>query len=193
MASCADAEYGERKPTCGKTKGRSTYIKGKIRAQELFSILQSEGTYSVEKPMTVTTHKVEITSETEKRLRILGTSIQKLDRSTSFLVAPQMILYEKRWARIACEMWMDNPPKKTKLKCDESMSIICAGLGQTHKKGTQVKFSMKAPKRLRCPRRYSKRENATLPEAGNTTIQAIQISKLWKYHPSTSIANPSRK
>ena len=50
------------------------------------------------------THRAEIKSESQKRLRILGTSIQKLERSTSFLVAPQVILYEKRWARMACEM-----------------------------------------------------------------------------------------
>ena len=56
------------------------------------------------KTMTVMMHRVEITSESQKRLRILGTSIQKLDRSTSFFVAPHVMLYEKRWARIAWEM-----------------------------------------------------------------------------------------
>ena len=44
-----------------------------------------------------------ITSASQKRLRILGTSSQKFDRSTSFFVAPQVMLYEKRWARSACE------------------------------------------------------------------------------------------
>lgn len=58
----------------------------------------------MEKIKTVMTHRVEITSESQKRLRIFGTSIQKLERSTSFLVAPQVMLYEKRWARIAWEM-----------------------------------------------------------------------------------------
>ena len=64
---------------------------------------------------------------------------------------------------------------------------------RTHKKGAQVKFSKKAPKRLRCPRRYSRRENEMLPDNGNTNMQASQISKLWKYQPSTSMANPSKK
>ena len=56
------------------------------------------------KTMTVITHSAEITSESQKRLRIFGTSIQKFERSTSFLVAPQVMLYEKRWARMAWEM-----------------------------------------------------------------------------------------
>lgn len=109
-----------------KTKCNDTYIRGKIRDQELLSILHSEGTNFVEKPMTVITHRIEITSDSQKRLRIFGTSIQKLDRSTSFFVAPQMILYEKRWARIACEMWIDNPPKKTKLNETVSVPILRA-------------------------------------------------------------------
>lgn len=48
--------------------------------------------------------------------KIFGTSIQKLDASTSFLVAPQVMLYEKTWARRAWEMWMLSPPKKKKLQ-----------------------------------------------------------------------------
>ena len=72
-----------------------------MRDQELFSILHSGGTSLVERTITVITHKVEIVSESQKRLRTLGTSIQKLERSTSFFVVSQVILYEKRWARIA--------------------------------------------------------------------------------------------
>ena len=87
-----------------------------MRDQELVSILHSRGTSGVAKTMTVMMHRVEITRESQKRLRILGTSIQKLERSTSFLVAPQVMLYEKRWARMAWEMWMDKPPKKMKLE-----------------------------------------------------------------------------
>jgi len=168
-------------------------MSGRISDQEVFSILHSSGMRLVEKATTVITQRIEITSESQKRLRILGTSIQKFERSTSFFVAPQVILYEKRWARMAWEIWMDNPPKKMKLKNNISIESWTASRIRAHKKGTQVKFSKKASKRLRCPRRYSRRENATLPEAGKTTIQASQISKLWKYHPSTSIANPSKK
>jgi len=75
-----------------------------MRDQELFSILHSGGINLVEKTTTAMMHRVEITSESQKRLRIFGTSIQKLERSTSFLVAPQVILHERRWARIAWEM-----------------------------------------------------------------------------------------
>lgn len=74
----------------------NTYARGKIRDQELVSILHSAGTHLVAKPMTAITDRVDTKSESQKRLRILGTSIQKFDRSTSFFVAPQVILYEKR-------------------------------------------------------------------------------------------------
>lgn len=36
--------------------------------------------------------------------KTLGTSTRKLERSTSFLVVSQVMLYEKRWARMAWEM-----------------------------------------------------------------------------------------
>ena len=85
-------------------EGKDTYTRGRIRDQELFSIRHSEGTRPVAKMITVMTHRAEITSESQNRLRILGTSIQKLERSTSFFVAPHVILYEKRWARMAWEM-----------------------------------------------------------------------------------------
>ena len=133
----------------------------------------------MEKTTTVITHRVEITNENQKRLRILGTSIQKFERSTSFLVAPQVMLYEKRWARMAWEIWIDKPPKKMKLKCTISTKQRAESWVRTYKNGTQLKFSRKAPKKLRCPRRYSKRENERLPAPANTTTQASQISKLW--------------
>ena len=75
----------------------------------------------MERIATVIIHRVEITSESQKRLRSLGTSIQKLECSTSFLVASQVILYEKRWARMAWETWIDRPPKKMNL--NRSVSI----------------------------------------------------------------------
>lgn len=100
-----------------------------MRDQELFSILHSGSMKPVEKTKTVMMHRVEITSDNQKRLRIFGTSIQKLERSTSFFVAPQVILYERRWAIIAWEMWMDKPPKKMKLKYDKSASKIGQQVG----------------------------------------------------------------
>ncbi len=57
----------------------------------------------------------EMARETRKRSKILGTSCQKFERSTSFFVAPQVMLYEKRWARSACDRGMLSPPKKKKL------------------------------------------------------------------------------
>ena len=46
---------------------------------------------------------VENTSAIQKRLKIFGTSCQKLERSTSFFVAPQVMLYENRCASSACD------------------------------------------------------------------------------------------
>jgi len=46
---------------------------------------------------------------------ILGTSLKKLERSTSFLVALHVILYENKCARIAWLKGMLSPPKKKKL------------------------------------------------------------------------------
>lgn len=49
------------------------------------------------------------------RLMIFGTSLKKLERSTSFLVALHVILYENKCARIAWLKGMLSPPKKKKL------------------------------------------------------------------------------
>jgi hypothetical protein len=45
----------------------------------------------------------EIKRASQKRLRILGTSMKKLDLSTSFLVAPHVMSKENRCARRATE------------------------------------------------------------------------------------------
>jgi len=55
------------------------------------------------------------TSETRKRFKILGTSMKKFERSTSFFVAPHVMLYENRCESSARERWMLKPPKKKKL------------------------------------------------------------------------------
>ena len=61
-----------------------------------------------------------MTNDTSKgnqnRLKIFGISLKKLDRSTSFFVAPQVMLYENRWARMAWLTGIDKPPKKKKLR-----------------------------------------------------------------------------
>jgi hypothetical protein len=53
---------------------------------------------------------------TDYRFKILGTSLKKLDRSTSFFVADQEMLYENRYASIAWLSGMLRPPKKKKLR-----------------------------------------------------------------------------
>lgn len=50
----------------------------------------------------------------------------------------------------------------------------------THKKGIHLKFSNNAPKKLRCPRRYSSSVYPKFPIPGNTTVHAKRISKLWR-------------
>lgn len=57
--------------------------------------------------------------DTQKRLRIFGISLKKFERSTSLIVAAHVMLYEKRWDRIACETGMERPPKKKKLDEEE--------------------------------------------------------------------------
>jgi len=56
-------------------------------------------------------------SWTEKAylFNILGTSLKKLDRSTSFFVAVQVISYENKCANMASESGIPRPPKKKKL------------------------------------------------------------------------------
>lgn len=54
--------------------------------------------------------------EVTHRFMILGTSLKKLESSTSFFVAPHIMLYENRCARIAWLTGMLSPPKKKKLK-----------------------------------------------------------------------------
>lgn len=57
-------------------------------------------------------HANEIANASQKRFRIRGTSIKKFDRSTSFLVAPHVILYENMCVRRATVRWILRPPPK---------------------------------------------------------------------------------
>ena len=45
----------------------------------------------------------EMRNASQKRLNILGTSMKKFERSTSFFVAPHVMLYENMWARSAVD------------------------------------------------------------------------------------------
>lgn len=114
----------------------STYASGKMTAQAVPSTRHSSGTNDVAH----TTMPTRITTETETenqnlvnvggmyvrilrkversmphRFMIFGTSLKKLERSTSFFVAPHVILYENKCARIAWLKGMLSPPKKKKL------------------------------------------------------------------------------
>ncbi len=61
-------------------------------------------------PMIVAVQKAKVYP---KRLRTLGTSRKKLLNSTSFAVAPQDMLISNIWHKMAWDMWMEMPPKKT--------------------------------------------------------------------------------
>ena len=89
---------------------------GKMTAQSQPRICQPAGTAGVARTTMPAARSVHTTSASQKRRAILGTSIQKFERSTSFFVAPHVMLYEKQCARIACETGIDSPPKKKKLK-----------------------------------------------------------------------------
>lgn len=150
---------------------------GKITAQSTTEICHSTGTKSVAMITIRAISRIDITKDSQKRRKIFGTSMKKLERSTSFLVAPQVMLYENVCASRACVRWTLNPPKKKKL---EQISVRSEGERRnlkTYKKGIQVVFSINASSNDRVPRRYSKRVNPILPAPGKTTVQASQISK----------------
>lgn len=94
-----------------------TYAIGNTTAQSCVSTCHPTGTiFTLELSTTIPAAiRMHNTSATRKRRHILGTSRKKLERSTSFLVAPHEILYENRCARRATERWMLRPPKKKKL------------------------------------------------------------------------------
>lgn len=75
----------------------------------------SMGTIDVERMMMPAIRMMHISHGTQKRLRIFGISSKKFDRSTSFFVAPHVMLYENKCARIAWETGIERPPKKKKL------------------------------------------------------------------------------
>jgi hypothetical protein len=46
-----------------------------------------------------------------------------IDGMQTFLVAPQVMLYENKWASNDLERWMLSPPKKKKLKREIPLSV----------------------------------------------------------------------
>ena len=81
----------------------TTTARGKMTAQPEPSIRHASWTRGVLRMTMPNTRAHETSQENQKRLKIFGTSLKKFERSTSFFVAPQVMLYEKRWARSACE------------------------------------------------------------------------------------------
>ncbi len=73
------------------------------------------------------------------RFIILGTSLKKLERSTSFLVALHVILYENKCARIVWLKGMLSPPKKKKL-IFKSIQVLIVMVMIAHKNGIQDMF-----------------------------------------------------
>ena len=80
---------------------QATTASGKMTAQSTPGICHPVGTRSVENTMIIANMRKPMTNASQKRRRMRGTSMKKLDRSTSFFVAPHVILYEKRCARSA--------------------------------------------------------------------------------------------
>lgn len=79
----------------------ATHKRGKITAQPSPPILHWMGTRGVATMTTPTITTEDTSRENQKRLRILGPSLKKFERSTSFLVALHVMLYENMCARIA--------------------------------------------------------------------------------------------
>jgi hypothetical protein len=99
-----------------KSQRATTYDNGTTTAHPAPSTLHSTGTNRIEHTTIPTTTRNEQPIGNQNRLAIFGISLKKFDRSTSLTVADQVMLYEKRCARSACEMGMERPPKKKKLQ-----------------------------------------------------------------------------
>ena len=74
---------------------------GKITAHDVPRICHPRGMRSVDSTIIATQTTTDVTSASQNRLRIFGTSSQKFDFSTSFFVAPHVMLYENRCAKMA--------------------------------------------------------------------------------------------
>src|SRR6266404_5002182 len=93
----------------------ATRTSGKMTAQEDVGICHPKGRKPLAKTTIIANMRKPIRSASQNRRRIRGTSMKKFDRSTSFFVAPHVMLYEKRCASSASDKWIDKPPKKKKL------------------------------------------------------------------------------
>lgn len=93
----------------------ATIARGKITDQSDESMRHPSGTSVVLLMIIPATRMKEISSASQKRLMIFGPSRKKLERSTSFLVAPHVMLYENKWDKRAWVKCIGSPPKKMKL------------------------------------------------------------------------------
>lgn len=69
-----------------------TYARGKMTAQPLEGMRHWIGTRDVDTIAMPASMANEMSIENQKRLAIFGISLKKFDRSTSFFVAPQVML-----------------------------------------------------------------------------------------------------
>ena len=83
-----------------------------MTAQPEPSIDQSWGTTGKASTTMRAIAREEMRMESQNRLKILGTSLKKLENSTSFFVATQVMLYENKWASAAPDKCKLSPPKK---------------------------------------------------------------------------------
>ena len=81
----------------------TTIASGNMTAQSMLGTRHSTGMIGVLRTTIIATSSKHTTIDSQKRRKIFGTSRKKFDRSTSFFVAPQVILYENKWARSAWE------------------------------------------------------------------------------------------
>lgn len=70
----------------------TTYASGRITAQSVESTCHPAGTSDVLSMIIPAPTMMHSINETRKRFMILGTSMKKFDRSTSFFVAPHVML-----------------------------------------------------------------------------------------------------
>ena len=121
----------------------TTTARGKMTAHPELSIRHARGTRGVLRMIIAMTRIHATSHENQKRLKIFGTSLKKLERSTSFLVAPQVMLYENVLARMAVDTGIESPPKKKKLQEHQDWDMASEG-ASTHKNGIHIMFWKKA-------------------------------------------------
>jgi hypothetical protein len=83
-----------------------------MTAQAEPSIFHARGMKGRAKTIIITIVRKEIKIDNQNRLKIFGTSLKKLENSTSFFVAAHVMLYENRWASTAPVKCRLSPPKK---------------------------------------------------------------------------------